>query len=559
MSTTTRSLTVGMALLLSGLFLTTAVNLTTPRTVRAAPGVRYAAPTAQGSGDCSLWANACTLQTALAQAISGDEIWVKAGAHYPGAAGILTATFTLKNGVALYGGFAGTETLRNQRNWQTNKTILSGDIDRNDVNNDGNYIAETWNDIKGNNAYDVVTGSGTDATAVLDGFVITAGQTNYYGGGMYNESGSPTLTHVTFSGNSTSYYGGGMGNYANSSPTLTNVTFSGNSAGWGGGMYNYGNSSPTLTNVIIWGNTAPTGQSIYNESSTPIIAYSDLQGCGGSGGGWDPACGTDGNGNIDADPRFVDAANGNLRLDFGSPAIDAGDPANCPATDQRGFLRNDLRCDIGAYELQYSDSHTVIKTGLTTGVPYSFGPTRLRLTITSGNAGTITVTKRFAAPGGVYNTGEITATWWITASGSPFAATVAFCYTPDEIAGLSETHLRAFRWNGSAWEARGGVVDGGCVTVVGVTAFSAWTLFDTSKGSTPTATRLVGMAARGFAPVAALPLAGLLAFGRAAAFFRRQRKSSGGTNQAKGVQPNLRYSTDNENFNRESRESSLIF
>jgi hypothetical protein len=42
------------------------------------------------------------------------------GVHYPGAAGNRTATFTLKNGVALYGGFAGTESSRNERNWQTN-------------------------------------------------------------------------------------------------------------------------------------------------------------------------------------------------------------------------------------------------------------------------------------------------------------------------------------------------------------------------------------------------------------------------------------------------------
>ncbi len=53
MNTKTRSLTAGMALLLMVLSLTTAVTLTAPRIVRANPGVRYAAPTASGSGDCS--------------------------------------------------------------------------------------------------------------------------------------------------------------------------------------------------------------------------------------------------------------------------------------------------------------------------------------------------------------------------------------------------------------------------------------------------------------------------------------------------------------------------
>jgi hypothetical protein len=247
-----------------------------PTPTRANPGVLRAAPDGVTNGDCDSWANACTLQYALSQAVSGDEIWVKAGVHYPGAAGNRTATFTLKNGVALYGGFAGTETMRDQRNWQVNKTILSGDIDQNDTNTDRNNIAETWNDIQGANAYHVVTGSSTDNTTVLDGFVITAGQANgspwpkNIGGGMYNFSSSPTLTNVTFSGNSAGF-GGGMGNES-SSPTLTNVTFNGNSASYGGGMENYFSSNPRLTNVTFSGNSAGSaGGGMDNERSSPTL------------------------------------------------------------------------------------------------------------------------------------------------------------------------------------------------------------------------------------------------------------------------------------------------
>ena len=88
----------------------------------------------------------------------------------------------------------------------------------------------------------MVTGSGTDASAILDGFTITAGDANASqphdrGGGMYNAGGSPTLTDVTFSGNSAAN-GGGMANWTSSSPTLTDVTFSANSATNGGGMSN---------------------------------------------------------------------------------------------------------------------------------------------------------------------------------------------------------------------------------------------------------------------------------------------------------------------------------
>jgi len=75
--------TTGIALLLIGLSLAITLTLTASQPARANPGILYAAPMAQGSGDCSSWDNACTLQTALANAESGDEIWVKMGVYYP--------------------------------------------------------------------------------------------------------------------------------------------------------------------------------------------------------------------------------------------------------------------------------------------------------------------------------------------------------------------------------------------------------------------------------------------------------------------------------------------
>jgi hypothetical protein len=58
-----------------------------------AAGIRYATPV--GSGDCTSWANACTLQTALTGASSGDEIWAAAGTHKPTAGAERSATFQL--------------------------------------------------------------------------------------------------------------------------------------------------------------------------------------------------------------------------------------------------------------------------------------------------------------------------------------------------------------------------------------------------------------------------------------------------------------------------------
>jgi predicted outer membrane repeat protein len=209
------------------------------------------------------------------------------------------------------------------------------------------------------------------------------------GGGIYNEYSGPTLTGVTFSNNS-GWNGGGMYDYE-CNPTLANVIFGGNSAHQdGGGIYNY-YSIATLTNVtfngnlanrdggaiynelgyltiqnsILWGNRAASGEDqIHNDESTPAIAHSDLQGSGGSGPGWDPGLGNDLGGNLDVDPRFVNAVapaaapthTGNLRLRWGSPAVDAGDDSLVPpgvTTDLDGASRFAYgTVDMGAYELQ---------------------------------------------------------------------------------------------------------------------------------------------------------------------------------------------------------------
>ena len=276
--------------------------------------------------------------------------------------GTRTATFQLKNGVAVYGGFAGCETCLDGRDWQTNKTILSGNI---------GLVRDKWD-----NSYHVVTGSGTNATAILDGFTITggyAGGASYpsdHGAGMFNESGSPKvtnctlignsapgglgsgagmfngyysapmLTNCTFSGNSCKWGGGGMANGNGSSPMLINCTFSGNSAGnhgggmanwiscepnltnctfsgnqaddYGGAINNAANCEPELTNCILWGNTAGIdGNEVALRaepgylSSRIRVSYSNIE--GGPNGVHDPCSTLNwGEGNIDEDACLVD-------------------------------------------------------------------------------------------------------------------------------------------------------------------------------------------------------------------------------------------------------------
>jgi parallel beta-helix repeat protein/predicted outer membrane repeat protein len=106
-----------------------------------------------------------------------------------------------------------------------------------------------------------------DSGSVLDGFTIKNGSTNF-GGGIYCEDSSPSITNCTITGNTVSSYGGGF--YCTySSPIITNCTITGNTADYGGGIYCY-YSSPPITNCTITGNTASHyGGGIYCDSSSP--------------------------------------------------------------------------------------------------------------------------------------------------------------------------------------------------------------------------------------------------------------------------------------------------
>ncbi|UCC31912.1 MAG: hypothetical protein JSU86_06465, partial [Phycisphaerales bacterium] len=245
---------------------------------------------ATGANDGTSWDDAYTsLQDALGAAGSGDQIWVATGTYKPTAGADRTATFQLITGVEIYGGFDGTEATLEERAGLFDQTILSGDIGTAGDSSD--------------NSYNVVTGSGTDETAVLDGFTITAGNANGsspydcgagmfndagsptvtnctfvvnsadWGGGMYNFGASPTVTDCTFSGNDAVRYAAGMYNFQGSSPVITNCRFTGNTAGGlGGGMCNYISSSPTVTNCTFTGNYGWNGGGMLNaNNSSPTL------------------------------------------------------------------------------------------------------------------------------------------------------------------------------------------------------------------------------------------------------------------------------------------------
>ena len=148
----------------------------------------------------------------------------------------------------------------------------------------------------------------------------------YYGGGINCSSSSPSLENVTITNNSAGQSGGGITCRNSSSPILVNVTITGNSANnWGGGIYCYSSSNLILVNCISWNNSPQEVLFANNDDPNTItIAYSDID--GGEEGIETNNNGTVNwlEGNIDADPLFVDAGMGDYRLSEDSPCIDTG-------------------------------------------------------------------------------------------------------------------------------------------------------------------------------------------------------------------------------------------
>jgi predicted outer membrane repeat protein len=359
------------------------------------------------NGDGSSWTDAYKyLQDALSAAISGDEIRVAEGIYIPDrslanpdGSGNRSAAFHLKAGVVIYGGFPLGGGVWDDRDPDTYKTILSGDLNGDDDGFTNNS----------ENSYHVVRSSGTDSTAVLDGFTITAGNANGSGldgdgGGMYNYQSNAIITHCTFTGNftkkrggaiankqcnltvancmfngnsadnagggifnqnsdptiinctfinnSAAIFGGGIHNCSASNETVINCTFTGNTAGdYGGGISNDASSSIVI-NCILWGNTAPNGSQLSLQSASSLsVSYSDLQDSlpaiyndGSSSIAW-------GLGNIADNPLFKPDS---YHIQGGSPCIDAGDPSldYTGQTDVDGEGRVMGQCvDIGSDEI----------------------------------------------------------------------------------------------------------------------------------------------------------------------------------------------------------------
>ncbi|MBD2702001.1 hypothetical protein IC229_15230 [Spirosoma sp. BT702] len=302
---------------------------------------------ATGTNDGTSWPNAITsLQSALQPGCPLPEVWVARGVYKPTATTNRAISFTIANGVSVYGGFAGNETSLVGRNLSLNPTVLSGDIDNDDTNTDGNSIAESISDVKGNNSSNVVTVL-PSAVARLDGFIITGGVVittgaDDRGAGLYSR-GQIMVANCRFHGNrglkgaAIGVFGGTLmcvntsfsGNQADNggalltstgSSTLINCTVMNNHVLNGGGIGADAGANATLLNTIVWNNTALNANSVYGSLN---ITYSNVQSI------------TTVIGNIQQDPMVENAALGYLRLKLGSPMVNMGGPAT--TTNQAGF------------------------------------------------------------------------------------------------------------------------------------------------------------------------------------------------------------------------------
>ena len=209
---------------------------------------------------------------------------------------------------------------------------------------DDKYISETI--INGKEKCCVVTFENEEGrSSCLIGFTIQNGYDDWSGGGIYCEYASPTLKHLIIKNNEA---GGGGGVFCidNSTPYLQNVLITNNKAEKGGGLMAMSNSQPVLVNVTIVDNEADQGQGLiccgsqpfilnsiisdsiccaaWSEKSTYVISHSNI------------AMGYQGliqyenldlnwlDGNLQADPGFVDVTNREYKLNDCSNCIDMG-------------------------------------------------------------------------------------------------------------------------------------------------------------------------------------------------------------------------------------------
>ena len=243
-----------------------------------APSVVRVSPSGDDSHDGSSWGLAKRTVQAAIDAIAGaggGDVWVAAGTY--------TERISLKRSVHVYGGFAGTETSRDQRDWTTHVTILDG-------NAEGSVVsALVGSDLSAVDGFTIRNGSSGNgggiycfrASPTISNNTITGNSATAIdasGGGVYCSGGFPTIAHNTIMGNSSSSSGGGI-SCSYSSSLIAHNTITGNSAGSsGGGVYSIGGSPMIAGNRVAANSASVVGGGVYCSEGSATIANNWITG-----------------------------------------------------------------------------------------------------------------------------------------------------------------------------------------------------------------------------------------------------------------------------------------
>ena len=187
------------------------------------PEQLYVNHAATGANNGTSWADAYTdLDDALTYAGQGDEIWVAQGIYHPGGANPTdSSSFSIQDGVALYGGFDGTETMRSQQDYENNITLLSGDMLENDPSGELFFAAGRTDNVR----HIMIIDTTVTQSTIIDGFRFVGGHTDdmpigngdNMAGGAIRCSGTPYLANNYFE-----YNFGISGGAIAIAPSLTN-------------------------------------------------------------------------------------------------------------------------------------------------------------------------------------------------------------------------------------------------------------------------------------------------------------------------------------------------
>lgn len=343
---------------------------------------------AHGLNTGTSWQDAYTnLQTALGAATSNSALWVARGTYKPTQTSNRSAVFILKPGLALYGGFAGTESSPRQRRWDEFQTILSGNI--------GNQASDL------DNSERLVLAPATAIGALLDGFILERAHGPLQPGGAMRVDAPITVQNCLFRDNEADAGGavfnqhdatyrncrfdsnhaisnGGAVQSDNANPVFVNCLFANNACEMSGGAMSISQQVVTVQFCTFADNSAPQGGNAVYAASFVTATFDNciLADDGDDGGGLlveRPGEDTEATMvevrysvvmgdfldsdqsrsimNISADPAFVAPVNGDYHLQPTSAAIDAGEPLPVTTVDLDGLGRPaGSGYDMGAYE-----------------------------------------------------------------------------------------------------------------------------------------------------------------------------------------------------------------